>query len=530
MATVKGDVHDIGKNIVGVVLQCNNYEVVDLGVMVPAQKILDTAREVGADIIGLSGLITPSLDEMVNLATEMERQGFEIPLMIGGATTSRAHTAVKVDPKYDGAGGVGEGRLPRRCRSPSTLLSDERRGALLADVQADFDSLRTRHAARASVRWSPSRRRGPSGDPGRLVRLRARRRPPGRHRRRTSLDDYDLGELRRLHRLAAVLQRLGDEGEASPTSSTTRPRPRPPGRSTTTPRRCWTGSSRRGGSTARACYGLFPANADRRRHRGLRRRLAHRASSRRCTTCASRVCTARASPTGRWATTSPRATPVLADHVGAFAVTAGIGSRSGSQAFKDDLDDYNAILLESLADRLAEAFAERLHQRVRTEFWGYAADEAPEQRGPHRREVRRHPPGARLPRLPGPHREAHAVGPARRGEGHRASRSPSRWRCGRAPRCRAGTSPTRRSQYFVVGRVGRDQVEEYAERKGLDAGRDRALALARTSATSRRTDGLPEGRPVGHGRHAGGHRAILDRVPSSSWSRRTAAPGATSTP
>ena len=147
MATVKGDVHDIGKNIVGVVLQCNNYEVIDLGVMVPAQKILDTAAEVGADIIGLSGLITPSLDEMVTFASEMQRQGLEIPLLIGGATTSRAHTAVKVDPKYDGPV-VWVKDASRSVPTAAALLHETGRAKLMADVKADFDSLRTRHAAK----------------------------------------------------------------------------------------------------------------------------------------------------------------------------------------------------------------------------------------------------------------------------------------------------------------------------------------------------------------------------------------------
>src|SRR5690606_35339167 len=147
MATVKGDVHDIGKNIVGVVLQCNNYEVVDLGVMVPAQKILDTAREVGADIIGLSGLITPSLDEMVNVASEMQRQGFDIPLLVGGATTSRAHTAVMVEGRYDGAV-VWVKDASRSVPTSAALLSDEQRPQVLADVKADYDALRERHAAK----------------------------------------------------------------------------------------------------------------------------------------------------------------------------------------------------------------------------------------------------------------------------------------------------------------------------------------------------------------------------------------------
>ena len=172
MATVKGDVHDIGKNIVGVVLQCNNYDVIDLGVMVPAQKILDAAKEHGADIIGLSGLITPSLDEMVNFAAEMERQGFDIPLLIGGATTSRAHTAVKVDQKYHGPV-IWVKDASRSVPVVAALLSDEQRPKLLAEVEADYDSLRERHAARRTTERAccrSSRPREPA-HPDRLDRL-----------------------------------------------------------------------------------------------------------------------------------------------------------------------------------------------------------------------------------------------------------------------------------------------------------------------------------------------------------------------
>ncbi len=172
MATVKGDVHDIGKNIVGVVLQCNNYEVIDLGVMVPAQKILDTAREVGADIVGLSGLITPSLDEMVTLASEMQRQGLDIPLLIGGATTSRAHTAVKVDPRYDGPV-VWVKDASRSVPTAAALLSPERREKLMLDVAADYDSLRARHAGKSRAPTAGHRAGTRRGDPGRLGRLRA---------------------------------------------------------------------------------------------------------------------------------------------------------------------------------------------------------------------------------------------------------------------------------------------------------------------------------------------------------------------
>ena len=235
MATVKGDVHDIGKNIVGVVLQCNNYDVVDLGVMVPAQKILDAAKEHGADIIGLSGLITPSLDEMVNFAAEMERQGLDIPLLLGGATTSRAHTAVKVDRKYHGPV-VWVKDASRSVPVVAALLSDEQRPKLLADLAADYESLRERHAARTDAKP--------------IVPLAAARadstpidwtsyRPPrprmlAQQARDVHTDDYHrpaaptqfVKTFHRLlarrtagvHRLAAVLQRMGAEGVRSRTS------------------------------------------------------------------------------------------------------------------------------------------------------------------------------------------------------------------------------------------------------------------------------------------------------------------------
>ncbi len=226
MATVKGDVHDIGKNIVGVVLQCNNYEVIDLGVMVPAQKILDAAREHEADVIGLSGLITPSLDEMVTMAGEMQRQGFDIPLLIGGATTSRAHTAVKVDGKYDGPV-VWVKDASRSVPVVSSLLHEERRTALLADVRADFDSLRSppRRQARPAdgdARGRPGQRDAdrldglPGSPPAPAAAAGPRRvtdhRPSRRDPARADLPQLRPRRAAPLHRLAAVLQRLGDEG------------------------------------------------------------------------------------------------------------------------------------------------------------------------------------------------------------------------------------------------------------------------------------------------------------------------------
>ena len=242
MATVKGDVHDIGKNIVGVVLQCNNYTVVDLGVMVPAQKILDAAREHDADIIGLSGLITPSLDEMSNFAVEMEREGLDIPLLIGGATTSRAHTAVKIAPAVR-SGGVGQGDASRSVPVAAALLDDRQRPALLEATEKDYASLRERHAQRNERPMLTLERPAPTGPrstgTGYTPPVPAQGWACGTFRlrpRRTA----------RVHRLAAVLQRLGDEGPL--------PRhPQQPGvgeaaaSCTTTPRRCSTPRSRRSG-------------------------------------------------------------------------------------------------------------------------------------------------------------------------------------------------------------------------------------------------------------------------------------------
>ena len=306
MATVKGDVHDIGKNIVGVVLQCNNYEVIDLGVMVPAQKILDTAREVDADLIGLSGLITPSLDEMVNFASELERQGFDIPLLVGGATTSRAHTAVKVDGKYHGPV-VWVKDASRSVPVASALLSAERRDKLIADVTADFDSIRERHAAKHNDRkLLPLEAARANAAPVGLGRLRA----PGAGRPGAGDGAGGLPARRaaRLHRLAAVLQRLGDEGPV--------PRhPEPPelGRGRPPALRRRPGDARpdrRGGLAAgqRACSACSRPTPSATTSRSTPTARAP-SGSRRCTTSASRASTAPAYPTGRWPTSWRRARP-----------------------------------------------------------------------------------------------------------------------------------------------------------------------------------------------------------------------------
>jgi 5-methyltetrahydrofolate--homocysteine methyltransferase len=459
MATVKGDVHDIGKNIVGVVLQCNNFEVIDLGVMVPAQKILDTAVEIGADAVGLSGLITPSLDEMVNVASEMQRRGLTIPLLVGGATTSRAHTAVKVDKKYDGPV-VWVKDASRSVPTLATLLNDERRPQLLADLQEDYDSLRTRHAVkhdrpmislerarenRTPIEWDGY---GPPAP-----------RQPGVH----VLEDYDLAELRDYIDWQPFFNAWEMKGRFPDILNN--------------PATGETASALYADAQAmldrvieekwlraRAVFGLFPANAvgdDTELYTGadrsevlatlhhLRQQGDHRDGV----------------PNRSLADyVAPRETG-LSDHVGAFAVTAGIGITERIEAFRKESDDYSAILLESLADRLAEAFAERLHQRVRTEFWGHVADEdlANEDLIAEKYVGIRPAPG--YPACP-EHTEkrilwelldveANAGITLTDGMAMWPGASVSGWYFSHP-----------QSQYFVVGRVGREQVAEYAERKG----------------------------------------------------------------
>jgi 5-methyltetrahydrofolate--homocysteine methyltransferase len=459
MATVKGDVHDIGKNIVGVVLQCNNYEVIDLGVMVPAQKIIDTAREVDADIIGLSGLITPSLDEMVNFASEMKRQGFEIPLLVGGATTSRAHPAVKVDPKYDGPV-VWVKDASRSVPVVAALLSADRRGTLIDEVNADYDSIRERHSARHNDRVVLP-----------IADARANRTPidwdgyappqPRMTEQVTVLRDYPLAELRDYIDWQPFFNAWEMKGRFpdilnNPASGETA-------------RKLYDDAQEmldrieaEGWLRANAVLGLFPANAvgddvevytDGSRTEVLttlchlrqqgehRDGVPHRALS---------------------DYVAPRETG-LADHVGAFAVTAGIGSQEKVAQFKAELDDYSAILLESLADRLAEAFAERLHERVRTEFWGYAPDEQLDNQELLKERYDGIRPAPGYPACPDHTEKAKLweLLDVEENTGIRLTESMAMWP-GAAVSGWYFSHP--QSQYFVVGRIAKDQVEDYAAR------------------------------------------------------------------
>jgi 5-methyltetrahydrofolate--homocysteine methyltransferase len=461
MATVKGDVHDIGKNIVGVVLQCNNYEVVDLGVMVPAAKILDTARELEADMIGLSGLITPSLEEMSFVAGEMEREGFEIPLLIGGATTSRTHTAVKIEPRYH-APVVHVLDASRAVGVASSLLDPAGRDAFAARVREEYETVRrergdrqereARHPiaeARAhafAIDWSAVSPPRPSFlgvqtlDDYPLQELvdRIDWTPffttwELRGHFPEILDDAKVGEAARsLHSDAtALLRRIVDERLLR----------------------------------ASAAFGFWPANAV-----GDDIELYTGDSRAQVLATIHTLRQQMVKPPGRPNLaladfTAPKSTSV-ADYVGGFVVTAGHGLDELAAAFKADHDDYSAILATALADRLAEAFAERLHERVRRELWGYAPNEALDNDALIAERYQGIRPAPGYPACPD-HTEKGtllALLEAERRAGVRLTESFAMVP-GAAVSGYYFWNPE--SHYFGLGRIGRDQLEDYAARKGM---------------------------------------------------------------
>ncbi len=414
MATVKGDVHDIGKNIVGVVLQCNNYDVIDLGVMVPAQKVLDAAKEHDADIIGLSGLITPSLDEMVSFAAEMERQGFDIPLIIGGATTSRAHTAVKVDQKYHGPV-VWVKDASRSVPVVAALLSDDQRPALLADLKTDYDELRERYAARSEARGdrAPGDRTG-QPDADRLGRLRpacpARPGRPGLRRLRP-------GRAPAVHRLAAVLQRLGAQGSL--------PRhPQQPhhrrGRPQALGGRPGHARHAHRAEVADRLRGHGPVPGERRRsrrHRRLPRRAPRRGGRDAAAgTAADRAPTWRPAPLpGRLRRAGGDRAARLRGRVRRDGGPGQLGQGGGVQGGPRRLQRDPARVARGPARRgLRRAAARTCPYRA----VGLPGRRGPRQRGAHQGEVRRDPSRPRLPGMPGAHREADDLAAARRGGQH----------------------------------------------------------------------------------------------------------------
>ena len=462
MATVKGDVHDIGKNIVGVVLQCNNFEVIDLGVMVPATKILQSARDKDADLVGLSGLITPSLDEMVHVASEMQREGFDVPLLIGGATTSQTHTAVKIAPGYEHPT-VHVKDASRAVGVVQNLVSEGRKEDFARLIAEDYEQVRQKHAGRRSkTKMSP------------LQKARANRVkidwtgyvPPkpnvlGVH----ALDDYPLEEIRNyidwtpfFHswQLKGSYPKILDDPEKGEEA-----------------RKLFADAQElldrmveERWLTARAVYGLFPANAlpddsvevftDPSRKEVLTELHFLRQQKQK--------------PPGRpnhsLADFVAPAETGLEDYVGLFAVTAGIGADEAARRFEEENDDYNAIMVKALADRLAEAFAELLHRRVRREFWGYAVDEDLNVGDIIREEYRGIRPAPGYPACP-EHTEKRTLWDlldVEKNAGISLTES-----CAMAPGAAVSgyyfSHPDAR--YFGVAEIGRDQARDYAERKGM---------------------------------------------------------------
>jgi 5-methyltetrahydrofolate--homocysteine methyltransferase len=463
MATVRGDVHDIGKNIVGIVLQCNNFEVIDLGVMVPAAKIVETVKTEKADIVGLSGLITPSLDEMAFFASELQREGLKVPLLIGGATTSRVHTAVKIDPNYHAGPVVHVNDASRAVGVASSLLSDKRE-TYAADIRAEYAKISAAHF-RAQA---DKKRLSLSSARANAVKIDFAKAPP---RKPTFLGtkafaDYDIGELvdyidwtpffqtwELAGRFPAILDdpKVGEAARSLYDDA----------------RKMLDRIVKEKWFTARAVVGFWPANAegddiavyaDEARTKKiatlhtLRQQLEKRE--------------------GRFNAAlsdfvAPRASAVP-DYIGGFVVTAGIGEDAIADRFKHANDDYSSILCKALADRLAEAFAERMHARVRREFWAYAPDEALTNEELILEKYQGIRPAPGYPAQPD-HTEKKtlfALLDAERAAGVKLTESFAMW---------PGSSVSGlyfahpESYYFGVGKIERDQVEDYAARKGMSA-------------------------------------------------------------
>jgi 5-methyltetrahydrofolate--homocysteine methyltransferase len=459
MATVKGDVHDIGKNIVGVVLQCNGYEVIDLGVMTPAQKILDTAREKKASMIGLSGLITPSLDEMCHVAAEMERQGFDIPLLIGGATTSRVHTAVKIDPNYRRGQTVHVNDASRAVGVASSLLSKSAGADFAAQVRREYEEVARNHAARSGpgrrLSLAEARANGLKTDWANYA-------PPAPNFFGVrSYAAYDLRELARyidwtpffstwelVGKFPSILEddKVGEAARGLYADA----------------QKMLERIVAEKWLTANAVVGFWPANAE-----GddivLFGDKARKFPLATLHTLRQQMIREQGRPNLALADyVGPRG---VADFIGGFAVTAGLGEETQIKAFEAAHDDYSAILLRALADRLAEAFAERLHERVRREFWAYAPEEnfANDQLIAESYRGIRPAPG--YPAQPD-HTEKGTLFKLLDAEARasiKLTESFAMW---------PGSSVSGlyfshpEARYFGIGKIERDQVEDYARRKG----------------------------------------------------------------
>jgi 5-methyltetrahydrofolate--homocysteine methyltransferase len=460
LATVKGDVHDIGKNIVGVVLRCNGYEVDDLGVMVHAQTILDEAKARGADLVGLSGLITPSLDEMVHVAKEMTRQGFTVPLLIGGATTSKVHTAVKIDPHY-APGVVYVTDASRAVGVASKLLSDEHRSGYLAEIRSDYHALVEKRAARTGAR------RATLTD-ARANRMRidwAAEPPPqpawsGVQSVEIAIGDLietiDWGPFFRTWQMKGAFPGLLDDPDAGPQARELYE----------DARAMLERIVSEGWLTARGAVGIFPANAV---GDDIVVYADEARTQPRATIHTLRQQNLKSSGRPNLALAdfiAPVGTP---DWVGAFAVTTGHGVGPLAQAFEADHDDYNAILLKALADRLAESMAEHLHRRVRRELWGYAPDEALDNATLIREGYQGIRPAPGYPACPD-HTEKPTVFDLLDATGRAGLTLTESMAMQPAAAVSGLYFAHPQAHYFGVGRIDRDQLRDYARRKGWTVG------------------------------------------------------------
>ncbi|AXU96796.1 methionine synthase [Erwinia persicina] len=459
LATVKGDVHDIGKNIVGVVLQCNNYEIIDLGVMVPGEKILKTAREHNADIIGLSGLITPSLDEMVNVAKEMERQGFTLPLLIGGATTSKAHTAVKIEQNYSGPT-VYVQNASRTVGVVSALLSSTQRDEFVARTRKEYDTVRIQHG-----------RKKPRTPPVSLAVARdndftfdwENYTPPVAHRLGVSEVSANIDVLRNYidwtpffmtWSLAGKYPRILEDEVVGEEAK----------RLFADANEMLDQLSRDGALNPRGVVGIFPANrvgddieiyTDESRTQVLK--VSHHLRQQTEKKGFANYCLADF--------IAPKSSG-KADYLGAFAVTGGLEEDALAEAWDAKHDDYNKIMVKALADRLAEGFAEYLHERVRKVIWGFAATENLSNDALIRENYQGIRPAPGYPACP-EHTEKATIWQLLDVENHtgmKLTESFAMWP-GAAVSGWIFSHPD--SKYFAVAQLQRDQIEDYARRKGM---------------------------------------------------------------
>ncbi|MGO2131784.1 MAG: methionine synthase [Halomonas sp.] len=461
MATVKGDVHDIGKNIVGVVLQCNNYDVVDLGVMVPAAKILQTAIDEKADIIGLSGLITPSLDEMVSVAKEMQRQGFELPLLIGGATTSKAHTAVKVAPGYEHPV-IYVSDASRAVGVASRLLSPELKPEYTAEIRAEYEKVRERNAKRrpkaADLSYAEARQHKPD------IAWDDYTPPRPTMTGLMSFDGYDLNEVLETldwtpffisWQLTGKYPKILDDAKVGEAARNLFDDAQVMLRKLIDEKLVH----------ARGVIGLWPANcvdddvievyADESRTEVVERlhHIRQQTTKNRDGTCYSLADFVAPKDSGK------------PDWIGGFAVTTGHGVEALAEQYKAAGDDYNAILVQSLTDRLAEAFAERLHQRVRKEFWGYVPEESLDNDALIAEKYQGIRPAPGYPACPDHTEKAtlFRMLDATANAGLELTENFAMWP---AAAVAGWYFAHPQSKYFATGKITRDQVESLANRKG----------------------------------------------------------------